>query len=455
MHFSLWCAPEGASRTAALLAALVIGCGPSGGGSGGAGGGGDGGTSGGSDGGTQVENACPNGTSTTLSGRVVAPNGVDPIPFAHVYVPAQLSPFPDGVSCDVCSDTTGSALVSTVTEVDGTFTLGPIPTREDQPPGETIQLVAQKGRFRQVETVAIDQPCGANGSESDVYALPSKNDGDDTIPRIAVVTGQYDVMECVLRDLGLDPGSFDLYNGIKTLIGGTPGTEGQFNTLLGDLDRMKQYNIIFINCSDNDFESQLTNANVRSNIESYVGAGGRLYVTDWSYDYLEQIPALSPVIDFAPSPSGDAPESRNGAAIGKGGIETDATVLDDGMASWLAAVEEVTGDELINDAGKVHIEHFLVDWVMQLQVPDRVESKVWLEGPVSGGGLSGTKPLTTTYDHEECGRVLYSSYHTAGGRRQFPTDSFPGYCGTQRLSPQEHVLLYLILHVADCIGDVE
>jgi hypothetical protein len=125
------------------------------------------------------------------------------------------------------------------------------------------------------------------------------------------------------------------------------------------------------------------------------------------------------------------------------------------MASWLAAVEEVTGDDLISDAGKVHIEHFLVDWVMQLQVPDRDESKVWLEGPVKGGSIDGVKPLTTTYDHAECGRVLYSSYHTAGGHRGLPTDSFPSYCGSQKLSPQERVLLYLILHVADCIGDVE
>ena len=443
-------------RSTALAAVFAMACGPSGSSTPGEDGDDDDGDSAGTDGGTQVENACPNGTSTTLSGRVVAPNGVDPIPFARVYVPSQVNPFPDGVSCDVCSDTTGSALVSTVSEVDGTFTLGPIPTREDQPPGETVQLVAQKGRFRQVETVTIDTPCGANGSSDVTYALPSQNAGEDTIPNIAVVTGRYDVMECVLRELGLAPGSFDLYNGIKSLIGGTPGVEGQFNTLLGDLDRMKQYNIIFINCSDNDFESLLGNAAVRANVDAYVSAGGRLYVTDWSYDYLEQIPSLAPVIDFAPSPSGDAPETRNGAAVGRGGIETDAAVLDDGMASWLTAVEEVTGDELISDAGKVHIEHFLIDWAMQLQVPTRTESKVWLEGQVSGGGgTSGVRPLTTTYDHQECGRVLYSSYHTAGGRRQLPTDSFPGYCASQRLSPQERVLLYLILHVADCIGDVE
>jgi hypothetical protein len=441
----------GIPRFAAVLACLFA-CGPSSGGDGGSGDG-DGGSTG--DGGVQIDNECPNGTSTSLRGRVVAPNGVDPIPFARVYVPTSVAPFPEGVSCELCSET-GSALVSTMTEVDGSFVLDPIPTTEGQQPGETITLVAQKGRFRQVETVTINQPCGENGAPEDKYALPGKNDGDDTVPKIAVVTGMYDVMECVLRDLGMEQGSFDLYNGINApIVGGTPGTKGQFSALLGDLETMKQYNIIFINCSQNDFENQLTKANVRSNIDAYVSAGGRLYVTDWSYDYLEQIPALAPIIDFAPSQSGDAPEARNQAAVGKGGLEIGASVLDEGMASWLEAVEEVTGDEIIDEESKVHIEHFLVDWVMQLQVPTRDTSKVWLEGPVSGGGVSGVRPLTTTYDHAECGRVLYSSYHTAGGDRLFPNDSFPGYCSGNKLSPQERVLLYLILHVADCIDIVE
>jgi hypothetical protein len=36
------------------------------------------------------------------------------------------------------------------------------------------------------------------------------------------------------------------------------------------------------------------------------------------------------------------------------------------------------------------------------------------EGPVTGDGLSGVRPLTTTFDYNACGRGLYSSYHTLG-----------------------------------------
>src|SRR5207247_614936 len=116
----------------------------------------------------------------------------------------------------------------------------------------------------------------------------------------------------------------------------------------------------------------------------YVAAGGRLYVTDWSYDYIEQVPEFSPVIDFAPDASGPAPEARDAAALGTGSIELDATVKDDGLASWLDAVERVTGDELISAAGKVHIQHFLEGWVEQREVPASDSSKVWLEASTDG-----------------------------------------------------------------------
>jgi hypothetical protein len=77
---------------------------------------------------------------------------------------------------------------------------------------------------------------------------------------------------------------------------------------------------------------------------------------------------------------------------------------------------------------------------------------VWLEGDVTGTGLSGNLPLTTTFDYNQCGRVLYSSYHTRGRDGFGGFGAFPDYCPQgEELSPQERVLEYLILHIADCI----
>jgi hypothetical protein len=125
-------------------------------------------------------------------------------------------------------------------------------------------------------------------------------------------------------------------------------------------------------------------------------------------------------------------------------------VLDADMAAWLNAVEAVTGEAIISDQGRVHISHFLVGWVMQHQVPAAENVKVWLTGDVSGGSVSGERPLTTTFDYNNCGRVLYTSYHTHG-REGLGTEPFPTYCSSDGLSPQERVLEYLILHIADCI----
>jgi hypothetical protein len=111
-------------------------------------------------------------------------------------------------------------------------------------------------------------------------------------------------------------------------------------------------------------------------------------------------------------------------------------------------------EEIISDLDTVQIEHFLGAWVQQLSVPQNEQTKVWIDANI--GGMND-RPLTTTYDHNACGRWLYSSYHTAG-REGFGDPfgggdpfSFPGYCGTGGLSPQERVLEYLILHVADCV----
>ena len=429
------------------LALLVAACGPSATPGNGDGGPGDGNADAGGPGdciGSSCYNNCPAGQMTTVSGMVTAPNGIDPVPGAVVYVPkGSITEFPPEVRCEVCDQLTDVAIVSTTTNTDGTFTLGPIPTGENQQPGQQVTLVTQMGRFRIAQAVTIDNPCGANSPGNQNFRLPGRNDGEfHSIPKIAVASGDYDVMECVLLKLGIEQGQFDIYEGQS--FGSDPVAIAGFDTLLSDLNKMKTYNIIFINCGNN-YENLLTNATIRQNIESYVLAGGRLYVTDWSYDYIEQVESFAPMIDFEPGMSGAAPETPNAAALGAGGIEVDATVLDQDMVEWLNAVEAVSGDELISPTNTVHITHFLASWVEQYMVPAMDNVKVWLEGDASG-----MRPLTTTFDYQMCGRVLYSSYHTEG-RDALSLDSFPNSCYTVPLTPQERVLEYLIFHIADCI----
>lgn len=439
------------SLLALFLAALVSACGVSAEDGAGDGDGGPGDCVG-----AECMNECPPGEQTIITGRVVAPNGIDPIPSARVYVPVQVTDFPDSVTCEVCKDITDNALVATTTNMDGTFTLGPIPTSAGQAPGESVELVSQKGRFRKVSSVTISTPCGSNTAADADTQLPGANAGQDRVPNIAVVTGDYDQMECVLLNMGLESQSVHIFNGLGDPLfgGGTPNAEGEFSELLNDANKMKKYNIVFINCSGNQFEDLLAQPAVRANIENYVNSGGRLYVTDWSYDYIEQVEEFSGMIDFGTTVSDSTPEPQDEAAVGDGDITTEAIIHDTEMAEWLRAVEAVTGEEIISDDGRVHIEHFLISWVMQLSVLVDDNVTLWLSGQVSGGGLSDVLPLTTTFDYNDCGRVLYSSYHTLGRDFLGLDQPFPGYCTSETLSPQERVLMYLIMHVADCIDVV-
>ena len=148
---------------------------------------------------------CAAGTQTVVRGRVTAPNGIDPIGQAIVYVPqsGELTPLPMGLGCELCSDpVAGRAVTFTYSGLDGRFELSGVPA------GPMFPLVVQKGRFRRLVQVAI-APCQTQELALDGgrLALPkSRSEGD--LPQIAVAAGDHDAIECVLRDLGLDSAEF-------------------------------------------------------------------------------------------------------------------------------------------------------------------------------------------------------------------------------------------------------
>jgi hypothetical protein len=207
---------------------------------------------------------------------------------------------------------------------------------------------------------------------------------------------------------------------------------------------MKKYNIIFINCTANTFESELTKQLVRKNISDYVQAGGRLYVTDWSYDWIEQVETFSPFIDFEPGPSDAKPEPKDKAAKGADGLKISATIKDPLLKDWLGNFPGAI------TSGRSHIEHFLINWVMMHKLG--ANTKLWVEGQVKSqdGSIQGVKPLTVTFAFKNCGKILFTSYHTEGREKEILPSAFPQYCGTA-FSPQDRILEFLIFDIASCI----
>lgn len=406
----------------------------------------------------------PETTTTTVTGTVQAPDNSTPLAGATVYVgeDAQIGNnkilgkwlSKNNSSSDNCKEPSVDFSAYTCTEADGSFEF-----EVEIDISETdIELKIFKGSFYFKETVSVDPDEGiADAGETSVP--------EDVID-MAVVTGSYDRMQDILAKIGfgevvtdenssnygkleLGTEEFDLYDGDGSLDSEYPDMQTLFedNNESGEPD-INNYDIVFINCgatedhiaakgSDqyhhSDFvkntTAKLSTAEI-STIENYVENGGKIYATDWAYDYTEQ--AFPSYIDFLGDDNtpADDTEEQNAAQEGNSGITVDAEILDGQLQDWLAKTECKDGD-CLNSDDTIHIEDFLGGWAVIEDLHNESMAKTWIEGPVEWSGGSGVQPLTVTYSVNE-GQVIYSSYHTI--ESEF----------NPKFRPQERLLQYLV-----------
>ncbi len=141
----------------------------------------------------------------------------------------------------------------------GTFTLVGVP--------EGVWTVTiEKGSFSATYEVAV--------FEGEITAIPVPVCLEAHDVKIAVITGEYDDIGAILTTMGL---GFDNYEGY---------TADDYIALLTDLSALQTYDMVFFNCGINtswynDY------ATIRDNLETYIHDGGRVYVSDWSYFFIE------------------------------------------------------------------------------------------------------------------------------------------------------------------------
>jgi hypothetical protein len=357
-------------------------------------------------------------SGATVTGTVLAPNGMDPLPNIYVYIAKQVNPFPAGNYCNQCNMPLDAWYTHEQSAVDGTFSLD----LSSVPYAPTVQFVVNVGHFRKVTSIPV--ACGANTAPTAAATLPGKSsDGD--IPNIAVATGNSDHLDQILTALGIT--EYDCYEGRAST--GSSSTCTTIDTVANLLNKTSKktvddYHLVFLSCAPNAYKTW-GSPTMASNIAAFANAGGRVFATDMSYDYVAQ--AFPSDITWM-GPSG-TPQPVQGANVGVAGTYT-GNIDDKELLAWLQKLGVTT-------TNTVPLQGFLNPWSVQSSIP--MSTTLVVDGTVSYTGGSTDVPLTTEFDVSTCGRVIYSSYHTVPNT-------------TTSLLPQERILEYLMMQVGTCVG---
>lgn len=410
--------------------------------------------------------------SGSLTGTVWAPGNAPgmvaagheiPVAGAMVYV-ADASPaaIPAGVYCDRCAE---PAFIYVRTDAKGRFTLSNVM------PGEH-RLVIEKAQFRLEQDLVVPGDTGLTLTAAQT-TLPSHHDpaAGTWLPKVAIAIGDSDQIEDIFGKMGIlqiDGSGRVLASSFaatdRVELYGNPidppfpmHHEGTITTLFSDLQRMKRYHIIFVPCNYETDVTALAQPSVRQNIRDYVAAGGKLYVTDWSAEWEDA--AFPEFIKFDDTTDTTVTMASSGninhgdGDFGHFAMHGRAT--DPDLATWLDGMQAplvvpIGGEELDFPStyveGTIDGDDFVIEgsWSLIRSLPavtigtdlagqPIVETaRTWISGDYNGVYY----PHTVTFE-PSCGRVLYSTYHTAQKT----------HVG---LVPQERVLLHLIMEIGVC-----
>jgi len=390
--------------------------------------------------------SCPVGSTTSISGIVYAPNGIDPLPNVQIYVPnAAVPAFTPGVTCDIAgAPQPGSPLVGTTSAVDGSFTI------QNMPVGTNIPLVIVSGRWRRQLVIPSVTSCSNTalpstpGASTAFVRFPATQAEGD-IPKIAIATGSVDAVECVLRKVGVYDSEFTDATGngrINLFVGDGSTTSGGAkisnstqaeSALMGNSSVLNNYDLLMLPCEGGEY---IRSATALGNIVAFANAGGRVYSTHFSYAWLYNNPPFNTIANWAINQGSPTPDP---------GVATVNTAFSGGqeLSQWLQLVGATTtlGQMTISTLRK-DINGVIAPTEAWLNLNDLAAGnpvmQMVFDTPVLPAGSAGN----------QCGRVLFNEYHVenvAGAHGQ----TFPSECSTTAMSPQEKLLEYSLFELTN------
>ena len=409
--------------------------------------------------------------NTSISGTVMDPGENVGLSGVYVYQPAgPVAPIADNVggltppTCDSCATLTPPVVVSTITDVNGNFTLNGVPAGN-------VTIVAQTGRWRRVTTVSTTA-CSNTELTLDQIRMPA-NRMEGNIPKMAMVIGDREALECWLLKIGIssseiqpfatpsDANRIQLFrtSGETTTSGLPPSGASLWGSCTGAAGctaatsgALNEYSAILLPCDSQDVTavgSQFTR------MMSYANAGGRIFM-----DHLTGAEWLAP--------AAASPWSSNQVSTWQGnttpaGVPAKGQVLN-GTPAQMA---------LYDWLGVWAPLPYGVGWVQSsaprsdalIQGSDAVE---WIRGESNNNWTSdpaGNYALSFSFSTpigagagNYCGRAIYNGMHVsqtrASGAYPFTTaSSFPSSCTLGfPLTPEEIALEYQFFQLTACLG---
>jgi hypothetical protein len=403
--------------------------------------------------------ACAPGTTTSISGKVFAPNGTLPLYNVAVFVPNQpVEAFKDGASCDRCGANITNPVTATLTDETGAFKL------ENAPAGVDIPLVIQVGKWRRQLTIpavtaCVDTPL----TDPQMTRLP-KNKTEGDIPKIAITAGAADQMECLLPRLGIadteftasaGDGRIHLYGGdhnmnrlpvlaMDAAHGSTAFTAA--STLWSSADAMMKYDIVILSCEGDSFPNGKPMA-ARTALYDYASKGGRVFASHWHNVWFAEGP--NPVPTTGTWTDRQNPTADNGAATA-----TINTTFPKGaaLAKWLVNVGASTME------GQMTVT-FPRDNIQAVN-PDVAREWITVQNPRVEAGqdpkavqyMSFNTPIGVPED-QVCGRAVYTDLHVAAvdNNTVANANGFPASCEMRELSAQEKAVAFMLFDLSSCV----
>ncbi len=385
---------------------------------------------------------------TSISGTVFAPNGTLALYGASVYIPlSDTGIITPGASCARCQPLAGGSLVNVLSDPAGRFTLDNVPV------GRNVPIVIQIGKWRRQVSVPEVLECQDNPLPPNLTSLPKSRDEGD-MPRIAMVTGGCDAIECLIKKLGVSPAEFTIpsgpgrihmysANGADHLV-----NNDQFGTaisLWGDLAKLKEYDLVMNSCECSQNATAKTQQ-MMDNMKAYADFGGRLFLSHYHHVWIageRGVPTHAPAV-WPSIATCQVDSTGQSSAI----IDTASNPKGGAFASWMVNVmgSSVMGTLTVNESKQ------------SCTAVDLNKAERWVYYKSGTVDVPQMFQFTTPNEmpkDDRCGKVVFSDMHvSSSGGSSSPSTPFPQGCMNTPLSGQEKALAFMFFDIASCVGPI-